>query len=162
MVAAFFKSFLRGLQLAWRGGRLGGMATRSYLPRFSLRLFIGGFTLAVLWLAWNAYIVEQRKAMLSEFRGKIITRRLAESSKTRDFRGKAGLAALGLNQVDRRIDGSAYYEATASADLPWIRRQMGDRAYSFIAVNESEQVTRVRKWFPEAICARKWILSSHH
>lgn len=94
------------------------METRSYLPRFSLRLFLAGFTLAILWLAWNAYVVEQRRATLSEFRGKVITRRLADSAKTRDFRGEAGLAALGLNRVDRQIDGSAYYEATASADLP--------------------------------------------
>ena len=138
------------------------MAMRNYRPRFSLRFLLGCFTLTVLWLAWNLYVVERRKAIINEHSGKVLARPLADSSKTRDYRGKPGLEALGLHRVDRQIDGSAYYEATAAADIPWIRRKMGDRPYKFIAVYDSDQVPLVRKWFPEAICARKWILSSHH
>lgn len=137
------------------------MAIRSYRPRFSLRLLLACFTLVVAWLAWNLYVVERRKSIIEELGGRVIAKPIADASKTHDYRGKAALDSL-LQQVDRQVDGSAYYEAAAAADLPWIRQQMGDRAYRFIGVYDSTQVAIVRKWFPEAVCARKWVLSNHH
>lgn len=127
--------------------------------RFNLRTFLLAFSIAAIWLGWNLFVVEHRQRVLSDLGKKVDAMQVVESY---------GIPADGKGMVDwmRTYQhlpmGAVYAEPTAPRQLPWLRRTLGDKPYLYLAVYDPELIPTIRRWFPEAVCVRKMVISNFH
>src|SRR5689334_14148698 len=103
--------------------------------RFSLRTLLALVTLVACccWPLWQWRIVQQRKSVITEL-----------------------LGIVGPHQMQYyTIQTDDEYSGIEMADLPYVRRRLGDFAISGISMPQSldpQLIQRVAKSFPEAEC----------
>ena len=127
--------------------------------RFNLRTFLLAFSAVAIWLGWNVFVVEHRKRVLSDLDKKVYAKSLNEGY---------GIPTDGKGMVELTRSwnglpmGAVYSEPTRPQQLSWIRRRLGDKPYLYLAVYDPELIPTIRRWFPEAVCVRKMVISNVH
>lgn len=127
--------------------------------RFNLRIFLLAFSGVAIWLGWNVFVVEHRQHLIRDLGKKIHAQRL-------DVR--YGVPADGDGMVGWIRDyhglplGAVYAKPTSPWQLSWIRRKLGDKPFLFVSFYDPELIPTVRRWFPEAVCMRRMVISNVH
>ena len=104
------------------------------------------FTVVAVWLGWNVYKVRERKAALQAFGGGF---NYVQDS---DPLGQTVLTIMQSSLAAQTINGGNVETtlATASTNLPILRRWLGDKAVSWIAYKPGVDPERMAKLFPDA------------
>jgi hypothetical protein len=133
--------------------------TAPWRMRFSLRTFLLAFSAVAVWLGWNVFLVDHRKQVLSDLGKKVYVQPLNEGYEIpTDGKGMVELTRAwnGLPM------GAVYAEPTSPQQLSWIRRRLGDKPYLYLSVYDPELIPTIRRWFPEAVCVRRMVISNVH
>ena len=125
--------------------------------RFNLRTFLLAFSAVAIWLGWNVFVVEHRERVLSDL-GKQVDAKFLGDYVPADGKGMVKLT----REWNGLPIGAVYAEPTSSQRLSWIRRRLGDKPYLYLAVYDPELIPTIRRWFPEAVCVRKMVISNAH
>lgn len=121
--------------------------------RFSLRTLLVAFTAVAVWLGLNVRLVQRRRDFIASLPAPASARKYwGEVSAAEkpflmadDISAVFRLPHLGYDTVPYTV-----HEPTASGELSWIRRQLGDQSYCQITYYPGPSAEAARQLFPEA------------
>jgi hypothetical protein len=127
---------MRGMSVAIRRPRF----------RFSLRMLLLLTAIVAAWLGSHASVVNKRRAMLEALREDNIGQAVYRGNE----HARSAIGAITTTVPEQR---PRYLYPPASRSQPsTLRAWMGDRATEFIVLYNDIDISRYRRWFPEATC----------